>query len=121
MGIFWWLPTGGRGELLLHALPLSDAEPYGDCLTHPSGHYEVWEQWGRLSEAERGACSIPALVAEEEYETFPRGRVVYHRTDATFWVYADRRLHKPDIVRQITAAFCISDCVWLLKSDPHYR
>jgi hypothetical protein len=29
----------GRSE----SLELAEAEPYGDALTHPGGHYDFWE------------------------------------------------------------------------------
>ena len=31
--------------LLVDRLTLEDAEPYGDCITHRAGHYELWKQW----------------------------------------------------------------------------
>ena len=41
VGIFWEVPHGGATILVTDSVPLAEAEVYGDCLTHPRGHYEV--------------------------------------------------------------------------------
>ena len=48
LGIFWALTDRhGQPHLLAHPCALADAEPYGDCLTSPAGHYETWAAWRR--------------------------------------------------------------------------
>ena len=43
IGIVWGLITDAeRLQLVTDLTPLADAEPYGDFLTHPRGHAEVW-------------------------------------------------------------------------------
>ena len=62
VGIFWVL----NRRLLTDATPVSQGEPYGECLTHPRGHLDVWT-----------GCRPTSLVPEEmEYEEPRRGRVV---------------------------------------------
>lgn len=122
IGIFWLVPgRGGRSQLLIDSVPLSAAEPYGDCLTHPRGHYEVWEQWKELPARSRTEKGIPHVAIEEEYETFPRGRVVFHRPDASFWIYADRRLQHARVIAEIKRAFGLEASRCIVKSDAHYR
>jgi hypothetical protein len=41
VGIFWLVV----GKLLIASTALSEAERYGDNLTHPRAHVEVWEQF----------------------------------------------------------------------------
>ena len=41
VGILWRVADC----LVLDRSVLAEAEPYGDCLTHPGGHYERWEAW----------------------------------------------------------------------------
>ena len=65
VGIFWLV--GER--LILDASPLSEAEPYGDCLTHRNSHIEYWTEQQSLGTAPR----------EKEYEGAPRDRVVFNR------------------------------------------
>jgi hypothetical protein len=100
---------------------LSSAEPYGDFLTHPAGHFEVWEAWRRLGRDGLRSRGLPAAIASTEYETFPRGRIVFHGPTQTFWIYADRRLQVPAIIGEIKAAFGLIAAAAVVKSDSHYR
>ena len=70
VGIFWVV----SGKLVIDSTPLGEAEPYGEHLTHPRSHYEVWEQW-------RLGGRVPG---ESEYEEFPRGRVTYNTKTQRF-------------------------------------
>jgi len=46
VGIFWGIPGPMNSwTLLVDSSSLVEAEPYGDFLTHPRGHYEMWEEW----------------------------------------------------------------------------
>lgn len=122
VGIFWWVgATKVGGVLVTDATPLTEAEPYGDCLTHPRSHYEVWEGWKALSADSRVRHGIPGIILMHEYEEFPRGRIVYSKPQATFWVYADRRLQSTRVVSGITAVFGLSGERWVVRSDAHYR
>jgi hypothetical protein len=39
IGIFWLILSAGKAVLFTQQSALRDAESYGDCLTHPVGHY----------------------------------------------------------------------------------
>ena len=67
VGIFWLL---GNGSLLVDSTPLAEAEPYGECLTHPRSHIDQWAEFQRNAIVPR----------DTEYEEMPRGRVVYDAT-----------------------------------------
>lgn len=42
VGTFWGVPaTDGSVVLAIDRTALPQAKPYGACLTHPRGHYEV--------------------------------------------------------------------------------
>jgi hypothetical protein len=84
VGIFWLL----NGKLLIDSVPLGEAEPYGDHLTHPRSHIDVWEQW-------RLGGKVPA---ESEYEEFPRGRVMYNTKTQRFTLLADRCILREKIM-----------------------
>ena len=62
VGIFWGVPAG-HVALVTDATPLAAAEPYGDFLTHPRGHCEVWEGWRRLGPAGLARRGLPLAVA----------------------------------------------------------
>jgi hypothetical protein len=97
---------------------LIDAEPYGDCLTHAHGHYEVWEAWARRSPFRDVR---PDTFRLHPYEHFPRGRVVYHRPDQTFWIYADGRVQTPQKIAEVVRVFGLEGATYEVRSDPHYR
>jgi hypothetical protein len=91
VGIFWAIQKPGKPTILLdHRCLLGDTENYGDMLTCPHGHYDLWEQW------RRGAGEIPdvarGLVAASEYEEWPRGRIVYDTIHQRFTCYADAKI-----------------------------
>ena len=99
---------------------LKRAEEYGDCLTSPDGHYETWESWrrGRLT------LALPALapvIAATEYETWPRGRIVFDRTADRFVIYADRQLLTPPALTHIRTHFRLPAAQTVARTDPHYR
>ena len=107
VGIFWVL----SGEPLIDCAPLSEAEPYGDHLTHPRGHAEVWEQYHR-----NGAVS-----PDMEYEEAPRGRVMYNTKTRRFTMLADRCiLKRRDMVAKIMSEMKLPRNT-ATDTDSHYR
>ena len=122
VGIVWGVRDGaGPLRLVTDCTPLAEAEPYGDFLTHPRGHHEVWEAWRRLGPAALARRGLPTLVAWHEYEHFPRGRVVFDTGRDRFILYADRRLQAPAILRRILDAFGLDAAQCDVRADPHYR
>jgi hypothetical protein len=107
VGIFWLINT----NLLIDGTPLSEAEQYGDFLTHPRGHAEVWERYQRNG-------TVPP---ETEYEEAPRGRVMYNTKTCQFTLLADRCiLKKKALVTQIKKEMCLPKNTEV-GGDPHYR
>ena len=121
VGIFWDVPQGGRTMLVTDRTPLTEAEVYGDCLTHSRGHHEVWEAWRRLGATVLRRRGLPPAIAGHEYEAFPRGRVVYMRGPALFTLYADRRLQRPDTIAEVIRLFGLAGERHAVRSDAHYR
>ena len=122
VGIVWGVRDGaGPLQLVTDRTPLAEAEPYGDCLTHRRGHYEVWEAWRRLGPVDLARRGLPTLIAWHEYEHFPRGRVVFDAGRNRFIIYADRRLQVPAILHRILDAFGLDPAHCDVRADPHYR
>lgn len=121
VGIFWGVPEGGRTVLVTDRTPLSEAETYGDCLTHPRGHHEVWEAWRRLGATALRRRGLPPVIASHEYEVFPRGRVVFMRGHGLFTLYADRRLQRPETIAELVELFALAGQRHAMRSDAHYR
>ena len=121
VGIFWGVPEAGRYTLVTDATVLSKAEIYGEFLTHPGGHYEVWEAWREQGIASLARRGLPRTIAYQEYEDCPRGRVVYHQPNDLFTVYADPLLQGLDVVAQIVVAFKLTGKRHEVRGDAHYR
>jgi hypothetical protein len=102
-------------------LSSTEAEPYGDCLTHATGHYERWEQWRKLGASRLAALGLPRQIAATEYEEWPRGRIVYEKPARRFIIYADRRLQGSDAIAAVETAFGLDRLEAVVRSDLHYR
>ncbi len=117
VGIFWRV----GGVLVTDRSTLAEAESYGDCLTHAGGHYELWEQWRRLSAPRLASLGLAAHIASTEYDEWPRGRIVYEQPEPRFIIYADRRVQAPEVIGAVTTAFGLDGAQAVVKSDLHYR
>ena len=111
VGIFWLL--GNR--LIVDTSPLSEAEPYGDCLGHEESHDHYWS-------VQQGLGNVTGDV---EYYEHPRGRVVYNTKTQRFMFYADRCIReKKSVVKEIMSAMCLpvsQTDITLEGRDSHYR
>jgi hypothetical protein len=122
VGIYWGVIHSINDlELITDMTSLSEAERYGEFLTHPRGHYDVWEAWRRSGSRGLAKLKLPKLIAWTEYETLPRGRVVYNIAAKHFIIYADRRLQQASYIRQIADSFRLSSSSFSTASDAHYR
>ena len=117
VGIFWSVDN----VLVIDRATLAAAEPYGDCLTHPVGHYELWERWRKLGAWRLAALRLPARIVASEYDEHPRGRVVYERPPNRFVIYADRRLQEPETIAAIRRVFGLDKAEVEVRSDAHYK
>ena len=70
-----------RGELLFHSCFLENGEKYGDFINYPRSHFDVWDElyYGKY---------------HVDFDYFPRGRVVYRKTDDTYLIYYDKCLEQ---------------------------
>ncbi|KAA2211359.1 hypothetical protein [Teichococcus oryzae] len=120
VGIFWGVGGGGRpATLLADLVPLDQAEPYGDFLTH-GGHYDHWLSLERLGAGVLRQRGLPTAPTWSEYEEWPRGRVVYLVPGQRFTVYADRQLQQAPWLALIAGRFGLSEGSFDLRGDPHY-
>jgi len=108
VGIFWLVD----GKPLIDSAPLSEAEPYGDHMTHPRSHAAVWEQYQRNGIVSR----------EMEYEEAPRGRVMHNTKTRRFTLLADKCILKNKrIVRKIMSEMSLPSKSTDRGTDSHYR
>lgn len=122
VGIVWDVRDGnGPRQLVIDGVSLVEAEPYGDFLTHPCGHYEVWEGWRQLGPAGLVRRGLPAVIAWHEYEHFPRGRVVFNTRSGRFILCADLKLQGRATLLEVLGVFGLDPLLCDVHSDPHYR
>lgn len=122
VGIFWGIPEpDGTWTILVDATSIAEAEPYGDFLTHPRGHYQVWTQWQKTRAAPVANRFITQAIADHEYEFFPRGRIVYNVETGEFILYADRHLQQDATIARIASQFGLAAGTFVVRSDAHYR
>jgi hypothetical protein len=100
-------------------VPWDLAEKYGDCLTSPHGHYELWEAW-RIAPPSK---ELAVIVYDAEYEEWPRGRVVFNIVQEQFVIYGDRQVLKHKLLSRILDRFGIAtdQAKFTFATDEHYQ
>lgn len=117
VGIFWQIGN----VLIIDRSSLTEAEPYGDCLTHSAGHYERWQSWQSLGISHLRSLGYPEQIVSSEYDEWPRGRIVHEVPSNRFVLYADRRIQQPETIAALTKAFHLQGHSVVVMSDAHYR
>lgn len=121
VGIFWLVPDDPHPPCLVTDMTrLSLAEPYGQVLTHPRGHYEVWSEWQKLGVTSLLRRGLPRAIYAHEYEAFPRGRVVCMPTEDQFVIYGDRLFQGEAAARALSALFHLMGRTICVRTDSHY-
>lgn len=117
VGLYWFVLDNSQNILLMaHRCSLADAEEYGDFLTCPHGHYEIWESW----RSGRAAENADVALYDAEYEEWPRGRVVFNAVKGQFTVYADGQIAESEL-RRIVEHFGIAAERTVFMKDEHYK
>ena len=107
VGIFWLY----AGRLLMDSTAVSEAEPYGTAMTHPTSHIDYWERLQR-----KGVVPVDC-----EYEESARGRVVYDGREQRYHLMADKCiLGRRDVVAEIMEAMHLPEDT-AMSTDDHYR
>jgi hypothetical protein len=119
VGPYWFVRDGSEPiRLIAHRCALADAEEYGDCLTSPHGHYDLWEGW-RTGSAP--AC-LTYIIRDADYEEWPRGRVVLNFIQRKFIVHGDRQVFEYGLRKQVMEYFGIPvDGHVEFTKDGHYQ
>lgn len=92
------------GKFFFYKCLLSEAESYGDFLNYPASHDAVW----RRNHAQK---------YHVDFDYYPRGRVVYRKSDGIFLIYYDRCIEKG--IGEILAYYAGQDVK--LQTDEHYQ
>jgi hypothetical protein len=119
VGIFWVVETArGEAQLLTAGCSLEAAEPCGDFLNFPDGHYEMWDRWRKTNDSD---LALGDVVRSFEYEDWPRGRIVFDRLKKRFTLYADAKLMNRETIAQIEYLFLLPAEQTTVERDFHYQ
>jgi len=108
IGVFWIY----QDTVIGRAVNVDEGKEYiPGIVDGPDDHVTLWEKTpGFLN-------PFPELY-QTEYQTIPRGRVLYDRAKKKSMVYMDKSLFLNDIKVKISIFFGLKNVVW--RSDPHY-
>lgn len=108
VGLFFYINSTSLSYhgFLCHTLDDDKAEVYGDMLTDPYGHSDLFDS----TFADSG----------REYYDFPRGRVVYDTVKKEYVIYIDHCLNKTNKIISIKKLFCIEEKNCRIDFDDHY-
>ena len=109
VGIFWVY----RGTVLGRPVKLEAGEAFGEFIDSPEGHVHVWEETNGFSQ------QFPEL-AGRDYETVPRGRVLFNCDEKQFVVYLDSVLMNDETKVALKTAFSLEDADCTFLADSHY-
>lgn len=121
VGFFWIVPDRlWQDAILGEAIDLSQAEAYGEALTHPGGHYDFWQQMKARGPAWLRARNISGRLLATEYEDWPRGRLVFFPAENAFTLSADRRIVTPSRLNKVRSMFEVPELNLNMRGDSHY-
>ncbi|RUV98960.1 MULTISPECIES: hypothetical protein [unclassified Mesorhizobium] len=122
VGFFWIVPNRpGEDAILGDGIELTNAETYGEALTHPGGHYEFWENMKARGPAWLRARNVSGALLSTEYEDWPRGRVNFFPKTNRFLLLADPRIMTTSRIDLVRAMFELGDLDVDIDRDGHYR
>ena len=93
-----------NGNLLFHGCEIKDGENYGEFVNFPHSHYKIWEN-----------NYLKNYGVDFDY--YPRGRVVYRKTDDTFLIYYDKCMESA--ISEVTLKYHGEK--FILDYDEHYQ
>lgn len=118
VGPYWFVRDCSRNVALkAHRCAFANAEQYGDFLTCPHGHCEIWEGGRTGGPGDR----IADVLSQSEYEEWPRGRVVFHSVRGQFIVYGDAQIFAHELQDRVLEHFGIPAEGAVFMRDDHYR
>ena len=110
IGIFWFIDDKIIGQKC--SINEGEASVLG-FIDSPFNHYESWELDPSFLDA------FPHLFGSE-YQTFPRGRVVYSKPENRFYIYLDKVLKNECSKKSIRSYFELGSQKIKWLSDLHY-
>ena len=107
VGLFFYID----GAFKIHGCSLEQGENYGDFVVYPYSHMKLWDKYH-------------AKEHKVDFDYYPRGRVVYRKTDDTYIVYYDRCVEeviKARIEERLKAGTENTGKKVIYETDEHYQ
>lgn len=111
IGIFWF----AQGCVIGRSLPFKK----GECglpglWDSPDNHVDLWE-------ASPNDIGVPVALRQTDYQSVPRGRVIYDERKRATLIYMDKSLFNDVSKQRIRAFFQLEGQKIIWRCDPHYR
>jgi hypothetical protein len=110
IGIFWIYHNAVIGRAIS---PEDGDETMEGWVDSPDSHIQLWENTPGFLKG------YPELK-ESEYQSLPRGRVLFNRKTGCSIIYLDRLLMGKKFQKRISAFFQLSPTKVEWSADPHY-
>lgn len=107
VGVFYYVLK----NVLSDDVPVRDGDPYGDFVNY-SSHWDLWKELQKTYKS----------FQRMEYNTFPRGRVVFNKKSYKYIIYLDKKLNTPEIISKIVEQYKLSSGSYIVNDeDEHYK
>lgn len=110
IGIFWFFQDNVIGKLCSWE---EGEQLVNGIVDSPFNHYDLWENTP-------GFLNKYPMLYGSEYQTLPRGRVLYSTIDNKTIIYMDATLFTKSIKKNICEFFQLSSKEVKWRTDPHY-
>lgn len=114
IGIFWIYNKNSHNHVIGKSIDLSEGdENVPGLIDSPDDHINVWEN-------DKSWQNPFYELVGTEYQTIPRGRVIYSTKSQKAIVYMDKQLHEKSIKNLIKDFFHLNTTPIVWSVDDHY-
>jgi len=120
IGVFWFVPADwGALSWLAAELTLSPEAPLVNGIRlPPHSHETVWRDWSGSGRRQLRRRRLPRIIAQMDFDTFPRGEVHYDVHLQRARVQLDWRINKPEFLAAVMSHFETDPRRCSVRTDP---
>lgn len=122
VGVFWFVPADWQPLAWLAAeVTLSPEAPLIDGTRFPPrSHEAVWQEWAALDRRHLRRRRLPRIIAQMDFDTFPRGDVRYDVHLQRSRVRLDWRINTPPFLEAVVSHFEIDRRRCSVRAEPSF-
>ena len=122
VGVFWFVPADwGPLSWLAAELTLSPEAPLVDgTRLPPRSHKAVWMEWAVSGRRQLRRRRLPRIIAQMDFDTFPRGEVHYDVYLQRSRMLLDWRINKPPFLAAVMSHFEIHQPRCSVRTEPRF-